>query len=1335
MSEWAERVAPSKAVSMKRKTRRSKRIAKRDEEESFDPFPNSEKKFDNILEILKEWEERQPDKHLYGFIEPQEYGVTTAATIPGADATEALMLSYSEVLGRVRTVAYRLKNEWKVLPGDRVILAFPPSVEFLCAFLGCLWAGAIAVPIPAPNPANLEKDLPKVRHIVEDSGAKIVLTTGPHLLALRAYGAVNAVKSLKQWCDPCERWYMGLQWYSAGHQNYSEGARGGDTAPVPKPDDAAFLQYTSGSTAKPKGVVVSHRSLMHNMLVIVTALRARTDTIVVSWLPQFHDMGLIGSCLALLFCGGSGYYMSPLSFIKDPLLWLRLVTYYEGTHLQGPNFAYALCVKRARAWLEKASNHPLELNLASIKHVFNAAEQIRAETIDDFLGVFSSFGFSASAMSPGYGLAEHTVYVCDRGGTLLHVDLETLERDGTLSKGDTSLVSCGTPPRNANIEIVIVDTDEGAKVCDEGTVGEIWLSSESAASSYWMKPEVSAETLRATIPGRKGQFLRTGDLGMLVEGELYVTGRIKDVIIVRGRNHAPQDIEYTVQQACASFRPGCIAAVSTKGREEGLAILAEVRDGTPINVVQNQVSLLMGAVPQKHGITCQVCIVLKKGSLPKTTSGKLKRHTVKKMLEQNAFNPLYSKALGVSRSGTAETAESIFPAEGYTETLCKYTAKGREAHLISKIVLYANRVCGIDEIKPEENILQLGGDSLSLVQLHGSITASLDVDIAPSSFFENPSPQGIAHAVLDEFELEHPVAENSVEFHAHEDPFGAEAGDKSEGLLWKIVIFLQRKLVWAALLAIIYMCYQTMAGRGWDWWSQPRDIFEGPGIERGWIQGRYRDMYHGGLYSFIKLTAPLLGATFAIQVVCQFLCNLYVYRLGSGAVSQKGRSLTRATLQLLTYTLTGFGFSYAAWGASAVWLVFSALVNYYVLQLVRRHPRRRQMIWAWGLLYLNFFNTWAYYVPDGKDRTFVNFFSQFAALLNVDSGSVSALQWLDSLKSPLGLSIGSEYFTRYMALRLMSFNFDVCNERRGKRQRLRVGDGYFEQGLGLLLMYMSYLFYFPLIIRGPSMTFDRFQKQVLNNVITNEEGSGLLEPMSFRMEVLKDLFKLIVYAVCLEIAVHTFYYPTLIFAEIDRELNVWEWSGYCMAYLSFMYMQGIITYGFPRVIAGLNRISAPNDMPRCFFAASTSFSSHWRSYHAGWNKWFLQYIYLPQGGGYRALWYVCYWSFLLHSFDSYWVQWSAITTTALTVELFLRKNFVWYSDPNFIVRGINHAIVAWVHVYIFPGATDATVKMFGIGILVFMLIFEFSAEKKKMFCIACSRTKRTEPLDSKLKLD
>ena len=291
------------------------------------------------------------EKALVWFLEPHEVGVRTPSTIEGERrGCRKFDVRVSTAQGKSPCLSD--EHEWhRPGSGDTVLSSW---YDFLVAFLGCLWAGVIAVPVPTPRPDKLDLDLPKMQHVLKDSGARAVLTTTGYLWSMRAHGFLHAIKGMvsckRQRAGCCDR-LDGVSWYS------TTGIRAADYAslvaselPVPSSHDTAFLQYTSGSTADPKGVVITHSSLMHNMLVIVTALRAKSETIVVSWLPQFHDMGLIGSSLALLFCGGSGYYISPLAFIQDPLLWMRLVSHFKATHLQGPNFSYTLCAKRALAW-------------------------------------------------------------------------------------------------------------------------------------------------------------------------------------------------------------------------------------------------------------------------------------------------------------------------------------------------------------------------------------------------------------------------------------------------------------------------------------------------------------------------------------------------------------------------------------------------------------------------------------------------------------------------------------------------------------------------------------------------------------------------------------------------------------------------------------------------------------------------------------------------------------------------------------------------------------------------------------------------------------------------
>ena len=1272
---------------------------------------------DNILEVLCSWNSTQPDKRVFSFIESEELGVVSKGTIAGGGAREVELLTYSDVFVRAKTVAYKLLHFWNVQPRDRVILAFPPGLDFLCAFLGCLWAGAIAVPIAAPRPTDLPKDLPSLRRIVNDCDAKVALTTRRYLILLRFYGIFF---SLKRCCFRSESVDdISLQWHPAGDMDMGGGC---DSIQIPdvSPGEPAFIQYTSGSTSSPKGVVITHKNLMHNLFTIVTALNASRSTVVVSWLPQFHDMGLIGSCLALLFCGGSGYYISPMSFIKDPLLWLRLVSHYRGTHLQGPNFCFALCVKRAQSWERRHRDTLPGLDLSSVVHVFNAAEQVRKETIKDFYEVFKKYGFTPAAMSPGYGLAEHTVYVCD-GGNEIFLDTECLEKEGFVKRGETALMGCGFPPCSSGITIKIVQiTEDDFKECPDGVVGEVWVSSDSASSNYWGNPEESSRLLCAQLPSTTCKFIRTGDLGFIFEKQLFITGRMKDTIVVRGRNHSPQDIEYTAQQMCEAFRPGCIVAapISKADGDEGLMVIAELRENVSKEILRRNVSSLMSAIPKQHGISCYEIVLLRKGSLPKTTSGKLRRSRAKEMLARGEFEPVYCK-IGLQSAKNnhgAQPLEENFP-DDYLSELKALSADGKERSLIDKIKVFVYNTCGAKNLIKDESILDAGGDSLCLVHLHRHIAALTGIDVPVSLFFDNSSPRGIAAVILTEFEIQHPVCHGAQEYHCSSSV--ANSANGNEGVLTRFAFQFRGKLVWLFLFAVLYNSYVAMAKRKWNWWEQPKEIFEGEGIELGYF-GRYRDMYHQGLLQFYLKIFPLLSIFLVAQTTFR-VCFEMIFQCIPAP------PFHIIYIRFILYACTGFVFVYCIYGSGLLWFSFSVIVNYLLFCMVRCHPYRVSLFWIFGILYLMLFNLFCYRVRS-EDRSYENIIMPLFPTVFENNWMRTFLQWIDRFEAPIRAVGVTDFYCRYLLLRLLSFNLDACRDRRSARATLRSKD-VLEDIHSSVFAYLAYVFYFPLILRGPSLSYGSFIEQIVSQDMAKEHGRFVSHEILLRLFC--ELMKLAFYVFLLEIAVHTFYYPTLIFTEIDRFLNIWEWTGYYCAYLSFMYVQGVITYGIPRILAAMDGINAPNDMPRCFFTASTSFRSHWRCYHASWNKWFLQYIYLPLGGGYVALWCVCIWSFLLHPFDEYWVKWSFITTLALTVETFLKGRCDFYKNPNFIIRGLNHAIVAWVHIYIFDGTTSISARLFAYGIVVFMIVFEISADKKRatsetrLVC-TCSPTLKTE---------
>ncbi|MGH9889277.1 MAG: fatty acyl-AMP ligase, partial [bacterium] len=395
----------------------------------------------------------------------------------------------------------------------------------------------------------------------------------------------------------------------------------------------AFLQYTSGSTAAPKGVMVSHANLLHNLAYAEWAAKNDERTVSVSWLPVIHDMGLIEGVLGPLYGGYRAYLMAPASFLQRPIRWLRAITRYRATTSGGPNFAYDLCARKVGA------DQLAELDLRSWRIAYNGAEPIRAETLHAFHARFCEAGFRWSSFYPVYGLAESTLLVSTGGPgdepVIRDVDAEALSRGrfrtthvtGVATK---SLVSSG--PLGFDTRVVIADPETGER-CTDGRVGEIWVSSPSVARGYWRREVETRDTFDARLATGEGPFLRTGDLGIMRDGELFVTGRIKDVLIVRGLKHYPQDLELTAERQDPAIRAGCSAAFSLDAIDgEAIAIAMEVdprrlaeepaeRDAR----LDEMIGRVRQSVAEQHGIVLSAVSVLSIGAIPKTSSGKLRR--------------------------------------------------------------------------------------------------------------------------------------------------------------------------------------------------------------------------------------------------------------------------------------------------------------------------------------------------------------------------------------------------------------------------------------------------------------------------------------------------------------------------------------------------------------------------------------------------------------------------------------------------------------------------------------------------------------------------------------
>ena len=572
--------------------------------------------------------------------------------------------SYEEFATKTKVLASILLNDLKIAKGDPVLLVYPPGLDFIVTFVACLRAGKImiqlfktflmasfrvsqgivAVPVYPPHPFS-KKDINMFVSVQSSCKATLALTNS-------FYDNAKSVAKIRNMFTTMP--WPNLTWHVTNKLVSKKGAATVEAIPYPEPSTLAFLQYTSGSTSAPKGVMLTHANLAHNLSSIIQALEAGDDSIVVGWLPQYHDMGLIGSLMGIAYCGGSGYYMSPIEFIKRPPFWIESMSKYRATHVQAPNFAYKLTVRKFKAALEKPTYKP-DLDLSSVKHIFNAAEPIDLDAIDLFNTTFKPYGLDEQAMSPGYGLAEHTVYVCDKGKERLIVNKESLEKNNVVEVVDERneksmyLAGCGDPSRlsGSNITVRIVDPDKLTEI-EEGHVGEIWVTSPSKAIGYFGLETKTKEDLKAKIVSEDTsltdlEWLRTGDLGFMYKGELFICGRIKDLVIIRGRNHFPQDIETTVEEAHKNIRPGCTAAFTIlhpKGGAESLVVVAEL-DGKNKVQYDEVVANIKRGIAKDHGLNPYAVVLIKLKTINKTTSGKIRRHAVRKSFLEGTLKEEY----------------------------------------------------------------------------------------------------------------------------------------------------------------------------------------------------------------------------------------------------------------------------------------------------------------------------------------------------------------------------------------------------------------------------------------------------------------------------------------------------------------------------------------------------------------------------------------------------------------------------------------------------------------------------------------------------------------------
>ncbi len=643
----------------------------------------------------------------------------TAYTFLADDGGAEQSLDYGELDFRARCIGAYLQTFG--MRGERVMLLYPSGLDYIAAFFGCLYAGAVAVPA---YPPRLNRSLVRLQGIVADAQASMVLTTT---------NVFSRIESLLQELPELRK----LRW--ALTDNLARDFSGEWHMPEVSGDTLALLQYTSGSTSEPKGVMVNHAHLLHNQSMIRRLFGQDEHSIIVGWLPLYHDMGLIGNVLQPLYLGARCVLLSPVAFLQRPHLWLEAITRYRATTSGGPNFAYELCARKVTEEQRAA------LNLSTWGVAYCGAEPIRHETLDGFARAFEPCGFRLEAMQPCYGLAESTLVVSGgkrKGAPVLKaVEAASLERHRVVQseagrEGARIIVGCGYAL--AEQQILIVNPETAAE-CAPGEVGEIWLGGPSVAGGYWNRAADTEATFAAHLADTgEGPFLRTGDLGFLQDGELFVTGRHKDLIIIRGLNHYPQDIELSVERSHTALRPGCGAAFSVSGSEGERLVVVQEMDHRRRAEAGAALEAIRQAVSEAHELSVAAIVLTKPGGVPKTSSGKIRRSACRQMFLAGELNEVGAWREGATQAAHVEIEPASAPAPGDS-------SEKVEAWLTSLVASKLN--LDVAEIDPDQPIARYGLDSLTAIDLAHQVETASGLSLPMVSFLQGATVRELAERV------------------------------------------------------------------------------------------------------------------------------------------------------------------------------------------------------------------------------------------------------------------------------------------------------------------------------------------------------------------------------------------------------------------------------------------------------------------------------------------------------------------------------------------------------------------------------------------------------------
>ena len=677
----------------------------------------------SIVELLHGHAANDPHRVAYTFLAEGE--------------AESLQLTFSSLDVRARAIGAELQKS--KCSGGRALLLFPPGLEFITAFLGCLYAGTTAVPA---YPPRKKRGLNRLASIADDARPDLVLTTSFLSPVIQTWAAQNShyekIRILPVDLVP-----------DSEAQSWRDPDVGRDTL--------AFLQYTSGSTGSPRGVMVTHGNIVANEEMIRCAFDQSESSVIVSWLPLYHDMGLIGGVLQPLYVGASCVLMSPVSFLQRPRRWLEVISERHATTSGGPNFAYDLCVRKIPA-AERDG-----LDLSSWKVAFNGAEPVRSDTMDRFAEAFSPCGFQRRAFYPCYGLAEATLFVTggevEEEPRLLSVSAPALQENQVVesTEGDRrALVSCGRPWNDHKVSIVDPET---RAPCLPASVGEIWVAGPSVARGYWNRPQETCRDFEARLSNKEGEdeqlYLRTGDLGFFHDGNLFVTGRLKDLIIVRGRNFYPQDIERSVESCHPLLRPGCGAAFPiTVEDEERVVVVHEADRRMAESDAEVVIETIRAAVAHEHELFLHDVVLIRAGAIPKTSSGKIQRHACREGYIAGTLDaiPRSVSQLAIPDEFTDEVpldhADFRFLDDSKRRKLIEDFLKTESAR-----ILRVSR----SRLDAQQSLVSMGLDSLGAVELKHTVQEGLGVSIFVSALLDDDaSITQVADEILSE--VKHPAS-------------------------------------------------------------------------------------------------------------------------------------------------------------------------------------------------------------------------------------------------------------------------------------------------------------------------------------------------------------------------------------------------------------------------------------------------------------------------------------------------------------------------------------------------------------------------------------------------